>query len=159
MSSLTSLSLSPTPLVTFNVKTPSRTLDAVVASGRFNVHVLTGDAAGTRVAEWFASGNWGFDPFEGVERAGVVVEDNAPGRIKGGVAGLGTGIVLKGEGVAAVVTCKVEQALEVRDHVIVVGEVDGIGGLAEGELEVGLGYADRAYRRAGEVISKHTEKR
>ncbi|KAF4591913.1 heat shock protein 90 [Ophiocordyceps camponoti-floridani] len=46
MSSLTSLSLSPTPLVTFNVATPSRTLDAMAGSGRFNMHILTGDTAG-----------------------------------------------------------------------------------------------------------------
>ena len=56
-SSLTSLSLSPTPCVTFNVRTPSRTLDAVAASGRFNIHVLAATPDGVRLAARFALEN------------------------------------------------------------------------------------------------------
>ncbi|KEZ46662.1 Flavin reductase like domain-containing protein [Scedosporium apiospermum] len=148
MSSLTSLSISPTPLVSFNIKKPSRTLDALRSSGRFNVHVLRDDVRGSRIAEWFSRGDAGKDPFEGVEGCGCVVE-----RGDGGVE-------LRGEGVRRVLRCRVEELLSVRDHVIVVGEVEEIRGDGgeEGDAEgLGLAYADRRYRRAGEVIQKHVE--
>ncbi|MBE3050450.1 flavin reductase, partial [Candidatus Bathyarchaeota archaeon] len=50
----------------------------------------------------------------------------------------------------------VEEMLEVKDHVIVVGEVEGIeaGGGGEG---LGLAYADRGYRRVGEAMRKPSE--
>lgn len=141
MSSLTSLSLNPVPLLSFNIKRPSRTLDALAASGKFSVHVLSNGAEGVKVAEWFSRGDAMRDPFEGIEACGCVVE-----RGDGG-------FVLRGEGVRRVVRCRVEEMLEVRDHVIVVGEVEGIDGEGEG---LGLAYADRGYRRVGDVMRKHS---
>ena len=147
MSSLTSLSLNPAPLLSFNIKKPSRTLDALEASGRFNIHVLSGDWEGTRVAEWFSRGDAARDPFEGVEGCGCVV-------VRGEGKGEGEGVELRGDGVRRVVRCRVEKMVGVRDHVIVVGEVEGIDG--EGE-ELGLAYADRGYRSVGGVMQKHSE--
>lgn len=145
MSSFTSLTLSPTPLVTFNVATPSRTLDAVSASGEFNIHVLAGDEAGAAVADHFTRGNVDgvFDGLEGAE-----VES---------VAGLPP--LLKGEGVLRVLRCRVLKdgphggLMRVRDHVIVVGEVvEMIPGKKSDEF--GLAYADRKYRLVGGVVAK-----
>ncbi|KAJ6442188.1 oxidoreductase [Purpureocillium lavendulum] len=144
MSSFTSLTLAPTPLVTFNVATPSRTLDAIAASGHFNIHVLAGDAAGAAVADHFTRGNVDgvFDDLEGADVASV--------------AGLP---VLRGEGVLRVLRCRVLKdgpdggLLRVRDHVIVVGEVvDMIPGKKSDEF--GLAYADRKYRLVGGVIAR-----
>lgn len=77
MSSFTSLTLHPAPVVTFNVATPSRTLDAVAASRAFTIHVLRGDAEGARVAEWFRRGNAAglgvFDPIGMREGCGCEV--------------------------------------------------------------------------------------
>lgn len=145
MSSVTSLSLNPAPLLSFNIKKPSRTLDALEASGRFNIHVLSGDSEGARVAEWFSRGDAGRDPFEGVEGCGCVVASGE---------GKGEGVELRGEGVRRVVRCRVEEMVGVRDHVIVVGEVEGIDGEREG---LGLAYADRGYRNIGGVMQKHSE--
>lgn len=142
MSSFTSLTLSPAPLVTFNVATPSRTLDAIAASGSFNVHVLAGDAAGAAVADHFTRGNVD-GVFEGLETLNE---------------GRGGAPVLGGEGVLRVLRCRVLQdgpeggLVRVRDHVIVVGEVvEMIPGSKTGEF--GLAYADRKYRQVGDVIA------
>ncbi|RDA85257.1 hypothetical protein CP532_2337 [Ophiocordyceps camponoti-leonardi (nom. inval.)] len=131
MSSLTSLSLSPTPLVTFNVATPSRTLDAMVGSGHFNLHILTGDEAGAAVAKHFTRGNredGGL--FEGL--AGLSVRDEgAP--------------LLGGRGVLRVLRCRVlregvaDGLLKVRDHVIVIGEVlETVGKDEEDEMALAI---------------------
>ncbi|KND91954.1 Uncharacterized protein TOPH_03472 [Tolypocladium ophioglossoides CBS 100239] len=143
MSSFTSLTLAPTPLVTFNVATPSRTLDAIAASGEFNIHILAGDAAGAAVADHFTRGN-----LDGVFKGLVTLNE-----------GVDRAPVLGGEGVLRVLRCKVLEdgpaggLVRVRDHVIVVGEVIEMmpGKKAE---EFGLAYADRRYRQVGDVIAK-----
>ncbi|GKT48916.1 uncharacterized protein ColSpa_09097 [Colletotrichum spaethianum] len=147
MSSFVSLSMEPVPLVTFNVRTPSRTLQAIQdEGGLFNVHVLAEGAEGARVAEWFTRGNAAGEGLfrelpDGVE---VCEED-------------GEAPVLEGKGVLYVLKCKVlgEGMVRVRDHVVIVGEVEGV---LRGEGEgFGLVYADRRYRTLGEVLVKGEE--
>ncbi|WQF89742.1 Putative flavin reductase like domain, FMN-binding split barrel [Colletotrichum destructivum] len=147
MSSFVSLSMEPVPLVTFNVRTPSRTLQAIEdEGGLFNVHVLAEGAEGARVAEWFTRGNAAGEGLfrelpDGVE---VCEED-------------GEAPVLEGRGVLYVLKCKVlgEGMVRVRDHVVIVGEVEEV---VRGEGEgFGLVYADRRYRTLGEVLVKGEE--
>lgn len=152
MSSFTSLSLSPTPLVTFNVATPSRTLDAIRSDpGReFNIHVLAAGGIGATVAENFTRGN-AEGVFERLEGARCTMNGGAP--------------LLQGEGVLYVLRCKVAgdgtpdgRIIQVRDHVIIVGEVldviVGQGTEGEGKLAA-LSYTDRSYRGVGGVIARH----
>ncbi|KYK57090.1 Flavin reductase-like, FMN-binding protein [Drechmeria coniospora] len=146
MSSFTSLTLYPTPLVTFNIATPSRTLDAISSSGAFNIHILAGDEHGAAVADHFTRGN--IDGiFEGLGPVAMQREegDGPP--------------LLIGDGILRVLNCKVLQdekqsgLVRVRDHVIVVGEVmDMIPG--KQSKEFGLAYADRQYRQIGDVIAR-----
>ncbi|KAI1438314.1 flavin reductase like domain-containing protein [Xylaria sp. CBS 124048] len=56
-SSLTSLCIHPKPHVMFNMTLPSTMYDALVACRGFNVHVLTPDEFGARVASVFTRGN------------------------------------------------------------------------------------------------------
>ncbi|KAK2039404.1 hypothetical protein LZ31DRAFT_531663 [Colletotrichum somersetense] len=151
MSSFVSLSMEPVPLVTFNVRTPSRTLQAIEdggGGGLFNIHVLAEGAEGARVAEWFTRGNAGGGG-EGLFRelpdgVGVCEED-------------GAAPVLDGKGVLYVLRCKAlgEGLVRVRDHVVVVGEVEEV---LKGEGEgFGLVYADRQYRVLGDVLVKGEE--
>ncbi|KFH41976.1 hypothetical protein ACRE_072960 [Hapsidospora chrysogenum ATCC 11550] len=150
MSSFTSLALAPTPLVTFNIASPSRTLDAIKhGAGSFNVHILSADQRGADVADNFTRGS-GDHVFDGVEHRD---------------AGDGSPPVLEGEGVLYVLRCRLAREdapgsgalLRVRDHTIVVAEVmDMIPGAAGGrDLGFGLAYADRRYRRVGDAIKKH----
>ncbi|KAK3297215.1 uncharacterized protein B0H64DRAFT_440688 [Chaetomium fimeti] len=145
MSSFTSLALTPTPVVSFNIATPSRTLDAVAASGCFNIHVLADDAGGARVADWFTGGN-----AEGRGAFERLVEEG--GGIVGGGGGGGGG------GKEAPVGL-----VRVRDHVIVLGEVleivEGTGAQREREERFGLLYTDRRYRQLGDCITPGEERK
>ncbi|KAK4100126.1 hypothetical protein N658DRAFT_451700 [Parathielavia hyrcaniae] len=177
MSSFTSLALRPTPVVSFNVAAPSRTLDAVAASGRFNIHVLADDGAGARVADWFAGGNAeGREVFERLVRAGGVKRVGfmpAAGYCSGSVGEgeeqeeegllLDEAPVLEGGGVLYVLKCRLLEdepsrgLVKVRDHFIVLGEVveivEGSGAKGEAEERFGLLYADRRYRQLGDCIT------
>lgn len=144
MSSFTSLTLKPTPVITFNVATPSRTLDSIVASRGFNIHVLSGDSGGAAVADHFTRGNVGADVFAGLED--VVPEQSAD-----------VPPLLRGKGVVYVLRCRLlddepsKGLIKVRDHMIVVAEVvEMIPGVESNEF--GLAYADRKYRQVGSVI-------
>jgi flavin reductase (DIM6/NTAB) family NADH-FMN oxidoreductase RutF len=157
MSSFTSLSLSPTPLVTFNVATPSRTLEAIKNSGEFNVHILAGDGSGALVAENFTRGNTDdvFDRLVGAKCKNTTTAADGEGSSS-------STPILEGDGVLYVLRCRVaaDQAPEgglihVRDHVIVIGEVLEVIPGSRIEDGFGLAYADRSYRAAGAVIAKH----
>ncbi|GAB1314844.1 hypothetical protein MFIFM68171_05054 [Madurella fahalii] len=158
MSSFTSLSLLPSPVISFNIATPSRTYDAVAASQKFNVHVLADDPSGARIADWLAKGNASgrdvFDKLAGECRCEVDMgaRDEPP--------------VLKGDGVLYVLRCKLLDQpagglVRVRDHVIVLGEVveitEGKGAEEEREERFGLLYADRRYRQLGNCIMPDEE--
>ncbi|KAK1996178.1 hypothetical protein LX36DRAFT_712606 [Colletotrichum falcatum] len=150
MSSFVSLSMdAPAPLVTFNVRAPSRTLEAIQdGGGPFNIHVLAEGAEGARVADWFTRGNndaGGEGLFRRLPDGVAVCEED------------GAAPVLEGRGVLYVLRCRAlgEGMVRVRDHVVVVGEVEGV---LRGEGEgFGLVYADRRYRVLGDVLVKGEE--
>ncbi|KAJ9148236.1 hypothetical protein NKR23_g5077 [Pleurostoma richardsiae] len=171
MSSFTSLTLHPTPLVSFNVATPSRTLDAVAASGLFNIHVLAGDPAGARVAEWFRRGN--AEPmhvFDRIGECGCEVMPPQPDQDSTGADGEGEEEpvlppppLLRGPGIMYAMRCRLLREepcgglVRVRDHVIVLGEVLEIlegqrRDEESGEERFGLAYADRRYRQLGNIM-------
>ncbi|KAK4181475.1 flavin reductase like domain-containing protein [Triangularia setosa] len=153
MSSFTSLSLRPTPIISFNIATPSRTFDAVSSSRQFNIHILTNDPSGARIADWLARGNAaGLEVFEQLQQeCGCSYEGGEKGEAP----------VIKGPGVLYVLRCQLlekplDGLVKVRDHYIVLGEVreivevNGNGG-DKGE-KFGLMYADRKYRELGGCI-------
>ncbi|KAK4206620.1 flavin reductase like domain-containing protein [Rhypophila decipiens] len=158
MSSFTSLALHPTPAVSFNIATPSRTLDAIKSSGFFNIHVLAADVSGAKVANWCRQGNEGaLQLFEKLREECKC--DVTLGGESGGPA------MLQGPGVLHVLRCRLlnDEAhgglVKVRDHVIVVGEVleivDGRGQDdtdTDTEQAFGLAYADTKYREPGRSI-------
>lgn len=170
MSSFTSLTLVPTPIISFNIATPSRTFDAIDATRAFNVHVLSDDIAGARIADWLARGNAGGKKvFEG-----LVDECQCQVRMAEEQAGAQPDEppVLHGPGVLYVLRCRLldepsRGLVKVRDHVIVLGEVTEIleeGGVRnEGEKRrhaperFGLLYADRRYRQLGNCITPERE--
>jgi flavin reductase (DIM6/NTAB) family NADH-FMN oxidoreductase RutF len=159
MSSFTSLSLRPTPLVTFNIATPSRTLDAMSRSRQFNIHILSGDVAGARVADWFRKGN--------ADDLGVFEANNLRDECGCEVVGkemssTTAAPLLKGPGVLFALRCcllgdePARGLVRVRDHVIVLAEiVDIIEGQGDKSKQDGFGlaYADRLYRQLGSTMA------
>lgn len=147
MSSFTSLSLSPTPLITFNVAVPSRSFEALSRRGEFNIHILSSDQHGVDIANHFTKGS-GDGVFDGIS-----YETDA----------LSGSPVIMGEGVLHVLRCRLaiddttgSGMLRVRDHVIVIAEVlDMVPRTATARKEeggFGLAYMDRKYRRPGSTI-------
>lgn len=146
-SSLTSLSLTPSVLITFNIRSPSRTLAALGLNPKFNVHVLASDAAGARIAHTFAQ------PREFGEQVG---------RLKDGGMNVDIDVDqsrthpprLVGQGVQCVLGCEQIKSLEVQDHAIVVGRVVDISGCDRDA--VALSYAQGRYRGPGNIIDFDT---
>ncbi len=151
MSSFTSLSLAPTPLVTFNIALPSRTEAAIAASRAFAIHVLAGDETGAAVADAFRLGN--------AEPANVLDGLRAAGCVLAAPARSGGAPELRGPGVLSVLRCRVlDEApssgmVRVRDHVVVLGEVLDICTEAGRDANAfALSYTDRHYRKPGAAI-------
>lgn len=57
VSSFNTVTLSPEPIVSFNVRRPSETLNALQSSGRFLVHLLAPSVATAKLARDFSRGN------------------------------------------------------------------------------------------------------
>lgn len=147
--------------VAFNVKRPSRTLDAIArGSGAFNIHVLAGTDAGARVAHHFTRSN-GANPGRGLVAATPLdqpartlglfddLEERAGCCVVGISAGSGdqtstAAPLLQGPGVLYVLKCALPEPSErmmlpVMNHTIVVaGVTDVITGV------VPLGEAEQA---------------
>ncbi|KAI9742832.1 MAG: hypothetical protein M1818_003561 [Claussenomyces sp. TS43310] len=147
VSSFTTLTLTPIPIITFNIRKPSTTLDAIRASGAFHVHILSATESAVRVADAFTKGNGAHvfrsQDFTVLRRSATAVEPP----------------LLAASGITRVLRCEVLEEpkglLDVGDHVLVLGRVLGI--LVPPTNEEGDGalcYADREYRRLGEVIDK-----
>lgn len=153
VSSFTTLTLTPVPIVTFNIRRPSQTLDAIRVSSKFCVHILSATREGARVADVFTKGN-------GTKEAGDIWRNNDFAVLKG--RGRDDPPLLRAKGITKVLRCEILEdkgLMEVGDHVLVLAKVVGVlqPDVIEGETieERGLGYLDREYRTAGEVIKLH----
>jgi flavin reductase (DIM6/NTAB) family NADH-FMN oxidoreductase RutF len=181
LSSFTTLSLSP-PLITFNIRAPSRTLSAIKQSSVFLIHVLEANREGASVADSFTKGN-----ADGVEvgeafraRCGSLQVENIIFKTQSWVSGTetGTGLGLPklvGKGVKRVLGCELYKSLptmdqgisdgliEVGEHVLVVAKVTSIFPKEAMEqmddpVQYGLSYVDGRYRTVGQTIMAHDTK-
>lgn len=150
VSSFTTLTLTPTPIVTFNIRKPSRTLDAIRESRQFLIHILSATKSGATVAHNFTKGNTA-DVFANQKFAVWNVGSGCPLPL------------LSAPGVTKVLRCKLrdegpgEGLIEIGDHVLVLADVESIiepppSKDAASLEDRGLSYLDRAYREAGEII-------
>ncbi|KAL9055367.1 MAG: hypothetical protein Q9162_003564 [Coniocarpon cinnabarinum] len=155
ISSFNTVTLSPKPFVSFNIRTPSSTYDALISNGNngtFLVHFLASTSAGARIADAFARGER--------EGAGVFA------KLATGPAAKSEDFkifvpksgndhpILAGDGVLRAVRCRLveEKAIQVEDHFVVIAEVVGVVGQPGKREGLGLCYVDRAYRKVGEGI-------
>jgi flavin reductase (DIM6/NTAB) family NADH-FMN oxidoreductase RutF len=151
VSSFTTLTLTPMPIVTFNVRRPSQTLNAISESKQFLIHILSATESGVRVADAFTKGN-GRDvfrngAFEVLRRRGNNTTESLDPPL------------LAADGITKVLRCQVlgDQGLvEVGDHVLILGKVVSIiepTPRKDANVEErGLCYLDREYRQVGAVI-------
>lgn len=146
VSSLTSVSLSPHIMLSFNVRRPSRTLNAIEAGTLFRIHVLRDNNAGAILAHAFARPQ----SFESQCRT---ITDVA----KCKVIDARGGPLLQGLGVIGSLFCEMSQTIEVQDHVIVVARVESIElDQKTGSGDATLTYAHGQYHSLGEIIVPNT---
>ena len=134
VSSFNTVTLTPKPYVSFNIKLPSRTYATIKASGGFTASGLR-DA---RIADALVKRRYiPWDPHADSFWHDWVEND---GRLK------------KGKGGTWWMRCRLlgEKCVEVGDHMIVVAKVLECGGYEGGE-GVGLVYAEGGYRKVGQV--------
>ncbi|KAI7465506.1 hypothetical protein KC351_g14952 [Hortaea werneckii] len=168
VSSFTAVTLSPQPIVSFNLKVPSRTWDAIASSQWLTAHILSANADAATLTHAFTQ------PYPSPEHAFHVIRKlgveislptNEPSR---------SPRLNHNEAVLAQVHARILPAkcVQAGDHVIVVAEVKKVG-IARREDErrpieggrekalarlgseevVGLTYAKKGYRKgAGEMI-------
>ncbi|KAA8908632.1 flavin reductase like domain-containing protein [Sphaerosporella brunnea] len=147
LSTLTCLSLSPDPLVSFNIKLPSSTSAHLHShpSRSFCLHLLSASPHAAFLAESFAQLN---------ARRGEKVDPWT--RLLGGVDVWEAVPMLGGaDGVVVRLRCRGEKVVTVADHEIWVGKVFGVEELVErswGDARVALGYADQRFRGVGSAI-------
>lgn len=167
VSSFTTVTLSPDPIISFNVKVPSRTFSALTSRQVFRILILSGNAAGARVADAFTKGSpeAGFQALtdQGMH---VAFQDKKP-----------WAPTIRGPGILMALDCELLPAkcIDVGDHAVVLakvvrirpGQVEHkdadadawINGQEATQRVRGLVYGNRAYRTIGPSIelSRHDE--
>jgi flavin reductase (DIM6/NTAB) family NADH-FMN oxidoreductase RutF len=142
ISSFTTLSLAPEPVISLNIQRPSTTLEAIRASRAFHVHVLAASASGARVADAFTRGNVdGGDGWKSREFKELKNRDQPP--------------ILAAEGVVKALRCELinRGLVDVGDHTLVLARVRGIlVPPGQGGHPGALSYAEGRYRRVGDCI-------
>lgn len=161
VSSFNTVSLSPQPLVSLNVRLPSATYAALAHSRTFLAHILAASPEGARIADAFAKGN------SGSSQAFAELAREARGSFKVFAgSSMQWAPLLSGLGVLRVLRCIALPGKEivVGDHVVLVGQVVGIlegketgGGPRHGANKEndGLVYVDQGYCAVGERIDPH----
>lgn len=148
VSSFNTVCLEPRVVVSFNVKQPSATLNAIRASGHFTVDLIDSTEQGAAIAELFASGR-GREVLK--DDDGVVSSTTSPSELEQRSPHL-----LSDNTVMFTLQCEVlDQPVEVADHVIVLGAVlthrlPPHGGVWD-RTSLGMCYVNRRYRRPGVV--------
>ena len=171
ISSFNTVTLSPRPYVSFNVKVPSATHSAISRSGFFLVHILSASSSGASIADAFARGaNTNGEAFRDIASKATNASNVQI------FAGKGTqgAPLLAGDGVSRVLRCKTtpEKQLTVEDHVVLIAEVISIVSSPRSskdtresrtqDEELGqptaLLYGNQAYRRWGTAFEAKNSK-
>ena len=141
VSSFNTVTLTPTPYVSFNIKLPSSTYGAIKASNEFTASGLK-DA---QIAETFLRRKPTVGDYYGNKIWNDLVDTD--GRLKDGKGGTWW------------MRCRLskDKSLLVGDHMIVVAKILETGGYEGGE-GIGLIYAEGGYRKVGEMVAMKEEK-
>lgn len=120
ISSMTSLSVNPTPLVQFNIRTPSQTSEDIKKNSLFAIHFLQPNNVGIQLAKQFSQGiksmiTSPFDKF--IDGRDYICYDteNLP------ISSDKMLPLLKGTG--KILICRSKERFEIQDHEIWIGEV------------------------------------
>jgi flavin reductase (DIM6/NTAB) family NADH-FMN oxidoreductase RutF len=180
LSSFSTVSLSgdaDRPLISFNIRTPSATFNALSMQDFFLIHTLEANQAGADLAARFSRNGGGAQDFEGLDLTWARARGG--GKSKSPSSELTACPMMlpliKSPGVKDVLVCRIRpyvdkakrrhSYLQMDDHMVVFGSVTKIVSgegrlpwvkyyeLSETEKWHGLGYAEGQYRKIGESIT------
>lgn len=150
VSSFCTVALSPVPIVSFNLRVPSRSWDAISTTNRLRAYLLRASPEGAAAAHTFTLPyEQPHEPFEHLRQMGAHVFVShrsrfAPPRITWNNA------------TTAAITMRVlpEKCIHVGDHVVVLAEVEQVDRYEDdGHSGAGaLAYGMKGYRRLGDEI-------
>jgi flavin reductase (DIM6/NTAB) family NADH-FMN oxidoreductase RutF len=152
VSSFSTVTLHPVPVVSFNIRVPSRSWDAISESGHLRVHLLKATPEGAAAAHAFTLPyDLPHEPFEHLSRPGV----HATMFHKSLKPAMSPRIRWK-EAIHADAVAKLlpEKCIQVGDHMIVVAEVVDVN-LSTDHVASGAGalaYGMKGYRQLGSEI-------
>ncbi|QLQ80216.1 hypothetical protein HG537_0D02170 [Torulaspora globosa] len=151
ISSLTSLSLKPEPLIQFNLQLPSFTSEALHQTGFFAVHLLKPNSTSIKLAREFSKGaiinekDQTYSPTRPFENL-VENEHYVTYKIEG--TDLVVPLLKNSE---RVLICQKKDVFQIGDHEIWVGQIEDII-VNEAQPTGGLLYCNRKYHSLGEKI-------
>jgi flavin reductase (DIM6/NTAB) family NADH-FMN oxidoreductase RutF len=121
LSSFTTVTLSPSPIISFNLRRPSRTLDAILAAGGFRVHILPANAWGKDIAKSVLERRHSaaLEYLAGSSKHAVTEVTNKQLENKEGIHAP----LIRGQAVLADLECEVYQKAEVGDHAVIFAQV------------------------------------
>ncbi|KAM3422230.1 hypothetical protein BST61_g2595 [Cercospora zeina] len=155
VSSFNAVTMEPQPVVSFNLKLPSRTWDMIRSTRQFFVHFLASNPRGAAIAETLTRPNEqphaGFITLRdmGVQVENPVARGKFPGKLSDKVGG--------GIEAALQVDLLFNKCIEVEDHVIVVGKVFQLMRLEGSQDRRALSYAMRGFHSGeGKITPNHS---
>ncbi|KAF2787299.1 hypothetical protein K505DRAFT_188691, partial [Melanomma pulvis-pyrius CBS 109.77] len=145
VSSLNTVTLDP-PTISFNVRHPSRTLDAIRdANGRFRVHFLDSRPAAASIADSFTRGNHQQAFLERHQNAVEIALPMSPSPPR-----------ILDPAVVTALECEVSHEFTVADHIIVVAKVSSVH--SQASMKNTLSYLQGQYiKRNGTVVRQHKD--
>lgn len=141
LSSFSTVSLNP-PYVSFNIKCPSKTLDAIrAAQGLFRITFLDDTRTSAIITQAFSRGNTP-EAFERRRRTARIVQN-----VHINQAGANESLAprLQTPSKVAALECKLTQEIPVADHVVLIAKVNEL--VSEGNFRATLTYQNGSYKR------------
>ncbi|CAO2656363.1 Nn.00g051660.m01.CDS01 [Neocucurbitaria sp. VM-36] len=149
VSSLSSVTLDP-PTISFNIKEPSKTLDAIrAANGLFRVHFPAASRGGANVVELFCRGN---HP-EAYRLRHRDLKLFVPSHITEKEATTSLAPQIRNETICAAMDCTVTHEFPIADHVILAARVDSMEHRTWKDPTIS--YVDGKYVRSDSTIVLH----
>lgn len=150
ISSFTTVTIEPIPIVSLNIKRPSATFDAIESSGLFHVHLLNASPTSTKLATAFTKGS-SESPFQ-METSLFKIHSKLNG------VESRTPPEISSPAIAFCIPCRYyrEKTVELGDHVVLFGSVHSAFRLISPEALAGkpcLVYANGSYNQVDNVES------
>ncbi|KAF2470460.1 uncharacterized protein BDR25DRAFT_343180 [Lindgomyces ingoldianus] len=153
VSSFNTITLDP-PTISFNVRQPSHTSDAIRADrGRFRVHFLQANTVGARIADLFTRGN----SDEAWSNLAKLIPSRYNNRVSKSRHSLTNAPYVDSPAVLACMECELVNEVKVADHVIAIAKVLRTTATAKSSSYSTLQYHQGTYAGDGEPIFSRQE--